>query len=237
MRGIARSALVFGFLVILSGCAGTPEIPYDHSTANVHTIGLPTPGFPSDASVVLASDVGQSFGLIGALVDAGMQSSRDSQFKDLLAKQNYTASNQFTQSLTAAMQQHGYTVVPIAVERKDSGLLKDMPPAPQPVDAYLDISVFSYGYIAAGIQDAAPYRPFMVLQCKLIKASDNSVLMQDRIDLNPVLPSNSKEVTLSPAPEYQFANFDTLMAQPDRAAEGLQTSVVQVATNLGNLMQ
>ena len=183
MRGLYRCVPVIGALFVLSACATTPEIPFVQTADNIHTIGLTTPGFPDGASVVLASDMGQSFGLIGALVDASMQSNRDSTFKDIVTKQNFVASDQFSQDLTAALTKDGYAVVPIAVARKDSGLLKELPAAPQPVDAYLDVAVMNYGYVAAGIGDNTPYRPFLMLQCKLIRASDKTVLMQDKIDL------------------------------------------------------
>ena len=232
-----RYAFLFGFAVALSGCAHTPEIPYDHATANIHTIGLPTPGFQSTPSVVLASDMGQSFGLIGAAIDAGLQADRDAKFQDILNQQKLSVPDEFSQDIETMLSQHGYKVVQIPVTRKNGILLKDMPAAPEPVDAYLDISVFDYGYIAAGIRDKTPYRPFMILQCKLVKASDGSVLMQDKIELNPVGKSRDKEITLTPNPDYQFAEFDTLTSHPDKATEGLRESVKQVTTSLGNLLQ
>jgi|SRR5580692_1872649 hypothetical protein len=238
MLGALRFAFLFGFAVALAGCASIPEVPYDHTTANVHTIGVPTPSYPSGPSVVLASTVGQSLGLIGALADASMQANRDSKFQDILSQQKYSLPDQFSKDLETALTQHGYAVVPISIDRKDSGLLKDMPAAPQPVDAYLDVVVWSYGYIAAGIGQDTPYRPFVSVQCKLIKASDRSVLMQDVIVLNAVNPTpQNKQITLTPNPTFQFADFDSLTTQPDKATEGLRKSVTQVTTSLGNLLQ
>jgi hypothetical protein len=73
-------------LVALAGCAGAPAVPYDRATAgDIKTIGVLTPSFPDHPYVILASSVGQHLGLIGALVDAGMRSSRESSFGTLLA--------------------------------------------------------------------------------------------------------------------------------------------------------
>ena len=81
-----RSVVVAGAAaLVLSACASKPEIPFDRATAGaIKTIAVVPPAMPDDGSVVLASTVGQSFGLVGALVDAGMAANRDSHFKDLL---------------------------------------------------------------------------------------------------------------------------------------------------------
>ena len=69
MRPIKLCSVIM-LAVTLGGCT-VPKIPFDRSAAgHVRTIGIVTPGFPSGPSVELASSVGQSFGLIGALVGA-----------------------------------------------------------------------------------------------------------------------------------------------------------------------
>lgn len=78
MSTISRTSLLFVFALAISACATLPQIPYDRTAAgNPKTIRVLTPAAPEKASVVLAATVGQSFGLIGALIDAGMQSSRE----------------------------------------------------------------------------------------------------------------------------------------------------------------
>lgn len=57
-----------GFLtaaVVLAGCQGAPKVPYERSAGAPKRIGIVTPSFPERPSVVLASSIGKSFGLIG----------------------------------------------------------------------------------------------------------------------------------------------------------------------------
>ncbi|HEY2446855.1 MAG TPA: hypothetical protein VGI20_14055 [Rhizomicrobium sp.] len=231
-RLLAPLALAF----ILSGCA-TAEIPYDHSSAGIRSVGLLTPGIPDGASIVLASDPGQSFGLVGALVDAGLQNNREGKFEHILASQQFVAANEFWSDLTANLQRDGYAIVPIAGARDRSDFLKKYPTPPSPVDAYLDVIVQSYGYMAAGIGSANPYRPFMLVKCRLVRAADSAVLMQDQIALNALNNGGPKQVTLSPEPAYAFPGMDDLVADPKNAAAGVKTAFQQSTTSIGNLLK
>jgi hypothetical protein len=226
-------------LLWLAGCAGQPEIPFDRTSApDIKAIGIVTPSLRDEAHVVLASDVGQSFGLVGALIDASMQDNRDSKFNALLIAGNYSVSDTFTRDLTAALQQQGYAVTAVPVGRPESDYLKQYPaPAATKIDAYLDVVSFGYGYIAAGIGSDSPYRPFFTVKCRLVRASDSSVLMEDTVDYNPVnLRDFQKVVIISPDPQYQFAKFDMLTADPHKALAGLNDAVGQTTGTVAKLL-
>ena len=135
MKGVSAT-LACGFLFVLAGCAGVPEIPYDRTTAKVQVIGLPTPVFSPDASVALASDPGQSFGLVGALVDLSLQAQRDKEFRQAISGEHFSASDEFKGALVADLEKNGYTVVPIPVVRDQVDLLPKLPESPRPVDAF-----------------------------------------------------------------------------------------------------
>ena len=229
-------AIVFSALIVLAGCAGAPEIPYDSSTAKIQTIGLPSPSLPQDAQVVLASSVGQSFGLVGGLIDAAMQSKRDSEFKAIMQAQHFTAKGQLVTDLTKDLEDKGFTVVPYEVGRTKAEFLPSYPPAPQKVDAYLDIVVVGYGYLAAGIGHDTPYRPYVIMNCKLVRATDSSVLMQDSITLNSLFPAK-QQITLSPDPSYAFATFDDLTAAPSKATAGVDSAMAETSKTVGGLLQ
>ena len=49
------------------------------------------------------------------------------------------------------------------------------------MNSYLDVVVTNYGYAAAGMGNAAPYRPWLQAKVKLIKAANGKVLMEDMI--------------------------------------------------------
>jgi hypothetical protein len=121
--------LILGALALGVSACSTPEIPFDKSSAGIHRIGLLTPGFPSGPSVVLASDPGQSFGLVGALVDAGLQSNRDSRFKAILVSNGFQPSDNFWADLVSELQKDGYVVASLPAYRDRTDFVKQFPPA------------------------------------------------------------------------------------------------------------
>ena len=230
--------------VSLAACASIPEIPYDRSSAtDIKTIGVVTPSFPDNASVVLASTPGQSFGLIGALIDAGIEANHESRLKAVLDKEKFSAKDMFLQRLTSGLEARGYTVVPVAMTRTQADFATKYPTDDAPkVDAYLDLVTSGYGYAAAGIQDSTPYRPSFVAKVRLVRAKDSSVLMQDVVAYNPIGPAAAAAhaksmVTVAPDPGYQFSSFDGIENNPDLATRGLAVAIDQSAKTVSDLLK
>jgi hypothetical protein len=228
-------------LVGLAGCASPPEIPFDHvANPGVKVIGVLQPAMSPEPAILLASDVGQSFGLVGFVVDAAMQANREKKFSGLLAAQGVRPDANFLADVHAALAAHGYTVSDVAEARSSNDLLKTYPKGEEGVDAYLDIAVVNYGYVAAGIGDSTPYRPFVSARCRLVRASDGAVLMEDTILYNPVFNAGGfqpKAVTISPDPAYVFTDFDSLTADPTIAVKGMNGALSNAANSIGTLVQ
>ena len=221
-------------LLFLAACNTMPEIPDHRGQASpVKTIGLMTPYYPATADVILASSPAQSFGLVGLLVDAAITAQRESFFNAMLATQNFSAPAYFAVRLTQALTQAGYSVVSIPVIRSQDTFVV---PPPANVDAVLDISIDHYGYIAAGIGQSNPYRPFFSLKVRLVSARDQSVLMQDRVVYNP-LGAPLHIVTNPPNPEYSFVDMDALLATPPNAVKGLEDAADTTAQTIAKLLQ
>lgn len=220
----------------LSACQSMPQVPYDRATAgNIKTIHVVTPAMPERPGVVLASTVGQSFGLIGALIDAGMQSSRESDFEAVAKAQNFDAKATLMRHLDASLATSGYTTAHSDTVRKKQDFLEAYAqPAGAQADAHLDI-VLHYGYYAAGI--STPYRPFVSLTTKLVRASDKALLMQKSVFYNPLGAAPEQTVTIAPDPAYEFTDFDALKGNPEKAIKGLDVALEQVAGAMGTLLK
>lgn len=239
MFGWLRLAAIAAAGLLLCSCASQPEIPFDKSQAsNIKTIGVLTPSMPEKPEIWLASDVGQSFGLIGALVDAGMQANRDSAFWKSIDGDKNPPRAAFLNALSASLHDRGFAVKQIAVHRPDDKFLNTYPKSGDGVDAYLDI-VFSgtnYGYVAAGIGKSTPYRPYVYVNCRLVRASDGTILMQDIVLDNSVnVPKDV--VTVSANPDYAFTNFDDLNGDPNKAVAGMDDAFRRTADSIGNLLR
>lgn len=190
-------------------------------------------------TVWLASDVGQSFGLVGALIDAGMQESREDKMWAMLAGQKMYPRDQFMSALRQSLEADGFAVKTIDIAREAGKYMKAYPPAAENgVDAYLDIVVGQYGYVAAGIASSTPYRPYVYLNCKLVQASNGAVLMQDSIFYDPVAPfGQGKNVSISPDPAYTFVDFDAMENAPQKSAEGLTAAFRATDDSLARLLR
>jgi hypothetical protein len=234
MKTYAHAA--FAAVLCLGACTQIPLVPYDRSAERDNkTIGLLTVAWPSGPSSVLAANVGASFGLVGALVNGAIQSSRESDLTHMLTDQQVNANAIFVSSLTTELQKEGYAVTPVAADVKRSDFLKAYPPASaNPVDSYFDIVVTNYGYAAAGMGSSAPYRPWLQAKVKLIKASTGSVLLEDIISYNSLFTIKNV-VTLSPDPAYAFPAWSDANADAKKTADGVAAAASQSAVAIADL--
>lgn len=240
MKSIIRVSAAFVALLMLAACATKPAIPFDSTSAGeIKTIGILTPSMPSGPSAILASSVGQSFGLVGALIDAGMQESRESDLEDLLNSKEFVAYNKLMSGVTASLEAQGYTVKNIAVTRAERDFMKVYPSSnPEQVDAYLDMVMNGYGYIAAGVTSGTPYRPIVVTKVRLVSARDSSVLMEDVVYYNRLNSSvETTNVTIAPDPAYSFPDFSDLESDPNKTVEGLDLAFAKSTEAIGTLLR
>lgn len=184
---------------------------------------------------MLASTVGQSFGLIGALIDAGMTERRNTEFTGLMESQNFEAVDFFVACLTADLRAEDYNVVLIPMSRPDDKFLASYPGSSQTINAYLDVRT-QFSYIAAGLGDSNPYRPAFWARARLVDAQSSAVLMEDTVMYNP-LGSPKNIVTIAPDPREQFVDFDAMMTNPPEAIAGLKTVESKSAGTLANLLR
>lgn len=239
MPGRLKLLPAIGLLVLLSACA-VPVIPYDRGATPVKTLAVLTPGWPtSGPTALLASSPAQSFGLVGALVGAAIQANLDSKFRDSIGSQTFDGEAMFRTRVFEALKARGYDVVEAGArtdrtEFIDGGygnLAADAKP-----EAYLDCIVVRFGYVAAGVTDAAPYRPFLGLRCRMMQAGTGMVLLRDTIVYNPLVNA-AGFVGISPDPAYVFTNSELLFADPAKAVKGMQDAIDKVTDALGTLLK
>jgi hypothetical protein len=250
MRVLPMVAVLAACALLITGCAIPPEIPYDKTSATtIKTIVIVTPSVPTGSSVELASDAGQNFGLVGALVDASIASNHQAKLDGLLRARGFSAEQLVVTTLTADLQAQGYKIAVAPVPRNASsdfvGHYADVTQVKG--DAYLDLVMTSYGYVAASASKDLPYRPEVVLKVRLVSALDGSVLMQDRVLYNPITfggqpvtvdgVRTKKAVTVSVDPAYGFARFEDITKNPDLATKGLQVALQQSTNSVSQLLQ
>ena len=237
MSKILRAGAVITVFALLAGCATIKPIPYDRQSAHVTSIAVLEPSFPKKATVYQAADVGKSLGLIGALVDSGIQSNREGKLADVIEDAHFSAKGSFLEAVDEALQAKGYTAVAMPVERAKTGYLKAYPESGDGTDAYLDIVVYNYGYLKAGIGGKSKWRPHLDFKCRLIRVSDKAVLMESYFSYNPLDTVQKGVVTIAPDPDAGYDDVDALIAGKEMTVNAIHDAFVKTTAAMGTLLQ
>lgn len=222
---LGRILAVTLLMLSLGACSSVKHKPYKPADRQqVQRIGLLTPAVPDRLAVRMVIHPGQSLGLVGMLLAEGDMGGKTGDFTRAMHEQGMYCRRDFIRQIEQGLAQGGYLVEPISVARphNEYAFLDRYPTSNGRVDAYLDLYTDLVGYTAAG--GGTPYRPTVYLYVRLVSARDHQVLYQDRIAYN-AFGNGDGAITLTPAAGYEFAAFDQLMAQPQKALQGLQLAM------------
>ena len=221
----------------LSACV-TPYVgkPYDHASSSTHSIGLASDALPKKPIAYEVASVGSNFGLVWALVDAGIQYSRADAVDKALEGDGFNAESRLQGRIISALDSEGYTVKPLDTGvRAKREFVTTYPTSAEPVDAYLDVVVVYYGYLSAGAFE--PFRPTLAAKVRLVSAKDpTKTLMENDIGYNNMAP-RSGVITLTPNPNYAFKNRADMLSDPKRLEAGLEDALNQVADTVAQLLR
>jgi hypothetical protein len=221
----------------LSACA-TPYVgkPYERASSEVHAVGLIGDITPKRVVAVEVASVGQNFGLIGALVDAGIQSSRTDAVNESLDRGGFHAEGKLQERIISSLAAEGYTVKPLQTGvRTQRDFAKTYPSPPEAVDAYLDVVVVSFGYMAAGA--GSPFRPTLTAKVRLVSAKDPSKVLMENVIAYNGMGANPGVIALTPNPAYAFKDRDDLLVNRTRLQAGIEDALTQVADTVAALMR
>jgi hypothetical protein len=232
-RGLALAALL---LLALTGCVTFPEPQAFNREAhtNIKNVSV-LESRRTEVRVFMLNNPGASFGLIGGLIAAADEASKEKTFRATLAKTGFDPYAYFKERLTAKMGEKGYTLVwPQAqvetakAERESVGLRKNYG-AIQTADAQLDVNLDFVGYAAAGAGAGSPYRPTVTASVRLVSADGKQNLFTDFITYNNVF-NLQKSIVLSADPaKYSYPRFNDLDTAGNDAVEGLKIAIDSVA--------
>lgn len=233
-----KAVLGLSAALLLSACvAPYVATPYDRATAGVQTIAIIDDPAEERAIAYEVASMGSNFGLIGALVDAGIQAERQGAVNKALDSVEFDGENAFETRLASRLRASGYEVVqrdgPARTKRE---FLVRYPTPQGETDAYLDVVMAQYGYLSAGAFQ--PFRPTAAAQVRLVSAADpTKVLMDNRIVYNGMYTTDAGVITLSPNPAYEFQNREQLLADPAKMAAGIEDALNAVADTAAQLLQ
>lgn len=232
-----KRVIVAGLAALVSACV-SPYVatPYDRSAYSVERIAVMPDSVPPEPIALEVASAGSNFGLIGALVDAGIQASRQDAIKDALEAEGFDPQAVMERRIATALQGHGYDVsIHPGPDRQRREFMVAYPTADGTRDAYLDLVLVHYGYLSAGAFQ--PFRPSVEARVRLVSAADpTAVLMENLIVYNTMYPQEGV-IVLTPNPAYAFQNREEMLADPTRLAEGIEVALNEVADTAARLLQ
>jgi hypothetical protein len=235
-RGLLASAAL---AVGLTGCVSMPKQQAFNRDAHANLKNVSVlETHKTNTSVFMLNNPGMSFGLIGGLIAAGDQASKEKKFRAIMTEANFEPLVYFKERLTTHMGERGYTLVwpesqieKTKIQRGSFGLRKAYT-AVQNVDAQLDINFGFVGYAAAGAGDGAPYRPTVTIGARLVTPDGKDNLYTDYFAYNNVFNlANAVALNASRA-EYTYPGFDDLEKAGPTAVEGLKVAIDTVAAEV-----
>lgn len=225
LRFVTLAALI----VILAGCATAHKQAFNR-TANqdIKTIAMLEPAYSGEYVVANLGHPGMAFGLIGGLVAVADIKSKTNYFNELMKAQNFRIVDEFKDSLTQELQNVGYTVKLLKVEREKPKFLDSYDSLDKDVDAYLDLG-FGAGYFSASATD--DYIPTVRSGARLVRRGSNDIIYQDIVSYGYEMRA-VEAVSIPADKEYCFRNYDALIKEPDRAIDGMRKGVPLVTKRI-----
>jgi hypothetical protein len=235
---VARGLLAATMLIGLSACVSMPpQQAYNREAhATVKKIAV-LETKPTQTGVFMLNNPGANFGLIGGLIAAADQASKEKRFHETQAAAGFDPLAYFKERLTTRMTDRGYTLVwPDSLVQKKNvargafGLRKEYAGV-QDVDAMLDVNLQFIGYAAAGASDSTPYRPTLTVGARLVSPDGKQNFYTDYFAYNNVF-NMQQAVTLNADEKYSYPDFDKLHAAGPQSIEGLKLAIDTVVDEL-----
>jgi hypothetical protein len=238
-RRLFSAAAVSWLATLTAGCASFPTQEFNRGASQgLHTIAVAPVGLPDEPSVVILNAVGNSFGLVGAIVEASRASNASKEAVTELSAGGFDYRTYLPGQIDAAVKAAGFEVTVLPGTRSGgeaAKFLTTLPAAPG-ADAVLDVYVSYLGYAAAGAK--SPYRPAVHLEARLVDPKTQKVLFADQIYYNNFTPAAAKRaITIEPDPKGVFPDRAAMRAAPAEVTQYLRAAVDAATAELGKQLK
>jgi hypothetical protein len=239
MDGMARTLAIVCFISLIAACSTFPTQEFNKSAnANLHAIAVAPLGIPEKPAVIILNAVGNSFGLIGGIVEATRAANASNELVGELKTGNLDYKTYLPAHIITALQAEGFTIRAVdgARAQGETGKFLSKPPLPPDADATLDIYVSYVGYIAAGA--TTDYRPAVHIEARLLDRKTQKVLFADQIYYNNFSPNFAKQaISIEPDPAATFKDRAAMLAAPEAVARGLNEGLDAVSQELARQLK
>ena len=224
--------------LFLSGCVTVPNVDADRAATNrIKKIALLAVPAPREIPVANLGGASSAFGLVGGLVQAGVNSSQAKQFAEFLTLKKIDLAQTLEAAVIAALKDDGFEVT---VERKlkpkvaSDGKSDDYSDLHVDADAILSVWSVSFGYVSP--PNTTHYAPSGVVKVRLLDAKTKADIYYKTFVIGWKLPMK-ESVYLETDGRFRYKSIGEFASHEEEAVQGLfeaqQLVARKIKTDLG----
>ncbi|MEX3813644.1 hypothetical protein AB3X96_25845 [Paraburkholderia sp. BR13439] len=234
-KALSKFVLAAGFVVttLLTGCTSLPKTDLAASNRQkLHTIAMLDVKEPRGESVVNFGGAAGAFGLIGGLVQAGVNANHTSTYTQRVASEKIVFAPVVDDGLTARLSNAGYQIVALhgqSVKLASDGKSDDFSDIKTDADAILNVWITSFGY--ASPPDTSDFIPWVVIRARLLDSKSRQDMYFKTFACGWDIKANS--IHIEADAKYRYGSFGTLTDQFDQSVTGLKDCEQAVVAAIG----
>lgn len=218
-------------LVVMAACSTSRErIELSQELHAGDHIGVLPINFQEKPEARVYTNPVKLAGTVGRIAVAKAEDATRRKFTDALEEIDYSYQDNLTNRLIAALGEAGYEAEVMDFRRSINNVLEAVPPGqfekryPKDTDYdyLLDIYVDYFGYAAPRLGDS--YKPTAHIAVRLVDADTLATAYQSEIHYHPIDPAPGVHA-IAVGDAYEFAEFQDIIGDIDRARDGLQQAV------------
>jgi hypothetical protein len=242
MIQIKRLSILLLAMLLTAGCGSKfqPDSLQSDELEQGTRIGLLPINFLEKPSVDVHDNPVGLLGTAGRITVTKGKDTKRRKFTSALSALKYSYQQQATEGLLARFAEADLDVELMGFKRSHDNILEAVPPRrfekrypdgdDNEFDLLLDIYIDYVGYSAAKL--GADYLPTVHIGARLVDANNHEVVYNSLIQYQSFDDAEEGVSAIDADPAYAFAGFDELMAEPEKARDGLRLAVDGIVTRL-----
>lgn len=220
-------------MLLLAGCASLPNSELAaQNREKLHSIALLQMNEPAAENVFNLGGAAGAFGLVGALVQVGINSSHTTTYTHKVAEQKIQFAPMARDGIVSRLTADGYQVVTLTdqkVKLSTDGKSDDYSAVHTDADAILNVWFASFGYVSP--PESTDFVPWVVVRARLLDAKTKQDMYYRTYACGYDIKANSVHIESDAA--YRYGSFGKLEDQFDQSVTGLKACEQAVVAMIG----
>lgn len=220
-------------VTFLTGCASLPKNDLTaQNREKLHSIAVLQVSEPRAENVWNLGGAAGAFGLVGGIVQAGINSSHSTTYTQKAASEKILFAPIVNDGIVSRLSSDGYQIVKLSdqkVKLSADGKSDDYSAIQTDADAILNVWFTSFGYVSP--PESTDFMPWVVVRARLLDAKTKQDMYFKTFACGYDIKANS--VHIDAEATYRYGSFSKLEDQFDQSVTGLQACEQAVVAMIG----